>query len=135
MIKFNSETISNFVNDNIHFLNDIQVAHWQTKSYSQHEGLGEFYTKFNTLNDRFVETWQGAHNNRILFGADYKANVINYADLRDLISRVKAQKVRVTEFADYIEGINEKAILNDVESILEDMQEEFSQLLYHLSLQ
>ena len=87
------------------------------------------------MNDRFVETWQGAHNNRILFGADYKANVINYADLRDLTSRVKAQKVRVTEFADYIESINEKAILNDVESILEDMQEEFSQLLYHLSLQ
>jgi len=134
MIKFNSEIISNFVNDNIHFLNNMQVCHWQTKSYSEHEGLGAFYTKFNELNDRFVETWQGKNNNRILFGAEYKANVANYADLKDLILRVKVHRDNVSEFAAYIENINNKAQLNDVESILEDMLEELNQLLYHLSL-
>tara|TARA_B100000085_G_scaffold250664_1_gene247132 strand:- start:845 stop:1267 length:423 start_codon:yes stop_codon:yes gene_type:complete len=134
MIKFNSNTVSEFVNQNIHFLNNMQVAHWQTKSYSEHEGLSEFYTKFNNLNDRFVETWQGKHGNRIKFNAEYRANVINYADLNDLIARVKSDRDRINEFASYIEEINEKAFFNDIESILEDMQEEVSQLLYHLSL-
>ena len=53
------QNIINFIQANMNFLNDIQAYHWQTKSYSEHESLGEFYTKFNELNDRFVETWQG----------------------------------------------------------------------------
>ena len=66
------ETISKFVNANIHWLNFVQASHWQTKSYAEHEALGEHYTKFNELNDRFVETYQG-DDARIAeeAGADY----------------------------------------------------------------
>ena len=41
-----------FIQSNMNFLNDIQAYHWQTKSYAEHEALGEYYNKFNELNDR-----------------------------------------------------------------------------------
>ena len=58
-----------FIQHNMNFLNDIQSYHWQTRSYAEHEALGEFYTKYNELNDRFVETWQGKTHERISFSA------------------------------------------------------------------
>ena len=57
--------IETLVGKTIVFLNNIQLAHWQTRSYSEHEGLGEYYTKLNALNDRLVETYQGNSNTRI----------------------------------------------------------------------
>ena len=50
------KNITSFIQANMNFLNDIQAYHWQTKSYSEHESLGEFYTNFNTLSDRDWET-------------------------------------------------------------------------------
>ena len=35
--------IINFIQANMNFLNDIQAYHWQTKSYSEHESLGESF--------------------------------------------------------------------------------------------
>ena len=57
--------IETLVGKTIVHLNNIQLSHWQTKSYSEHEGLGEYYTKLNNLNDRLVETYQGNANTRI----------------------------------------------------------------------
>ena len=39
--------IETLVGKTIVFLNNIQLAHWQTTSYSQHEALGEYYTKLS----------------------------------------------------------------------------------------
>ena len=50
--------IETLVGKTIVFLNNIQLAHWQTTSYSQHEALGEYYEKLNKLNDKLVETYQ-----------------------------------------------------------------------------
>ena len=69
-----------FIQKNMNFLNDIQAYHWQTKSYAEHEALGEFYTKFNELNDRFVETYQGKTHQRISFSAELRPGIRNYAD-------------------------------------------------------
>ena len=57
--------IEELVGKTIVFLNNIQLAHWQTKGYAEHEALGEYYTKLNGLNDKLVETWQGNQNKRI----------------------------------------------------------------------
>ena len=69
-----------FIQKNMNFLNDIQAYHWQTKSYSEHEALGEYYTKFNDLNDRLVETYQGKTGQRINFSAELRPGIMNYAD-------------------------------------------------------
>jgi hypothetical protein len=117
-----------FIQKNINFLNDIQAYHWQTESYSEHEALGEYYTKFNDLNDRLVETYQGKTGQRINFSAELRPGIMNYADNEIVKSEVNKQADRINEAYKLIEG------QIDLESILEDMQEATSQLSYHLSL-
>ena len=112
----------------MNFLNDVQAYHWQTKSYAEHEALGEYYNKFNELNDRFVETYQGKTGERINFSAELRPGIMNYADKEIVKSEVNKQADRINEAYKLIEG------QIDLESILEDMQEETSQLSYHLSL-
>ena len=117
-----------FIQSNMNFLNDIQAYHWQTKSYAEHEALGEYYNKFNELNDRFVETYQGKTGERINFSAELRPGIMNYADKEIVKSEVNKQADRINEAYKLIEG------QIDLESILEDMQEATSQLSYHLSL-
>jgi len=120
--------IINFIQTNINFLNDIQSYHWQTESYSEHEALGEYYTKFNELNDRFVETWQGKHNKRIKFSAELRPGIKNYADVEIIKQEVVEQSNKIANMT------KDTAGQIDLESILEDMLEATSQLSYHLSL-
>lgn len=120
--------IHTFVNNNVLLLNNIQAYHWQTKSYSEHEALGTFYKSFNDLNDRFVETWQGKINERILFSAEYKPNIKNYSGKNVIVSEMN-------ELIDHINYTSQKLEGHiDMQSILEDMLETSNQLLYHLTL-
>ena len=43
--------VETLIGKTIVFLNNMQMAHWQTKSYAEHEALGEYYNKLNVLND------------------------------------------------------------------------------------
>ena len=123
-----NKTMIDFIQNNMNFLNDVQSYHWQTKSYAEHEALGEYYNKFNELNDRFVETYQGKTGERINFSAELRPGIMNYADKEIVKSEVNKQADRINEAYKLIEG------QIDLESILEDMQEATSQLSYHLSL-
>ena len=120
--------ISNFVNANIHWLNFVQASHWQTRSYAEHEALGEHYTKFNELNDRFVETYQG-DKARITFNSEFVPNVANYVDPEtdEFANRINKTKDRIVELSRELDSI-------DLLSILEDMLEAVNQLKYHLTL-
>ena len=123
-----NKTMIDFIQNNMNFLNDVQSYHWQTKSYAEHEALGEYYNKFNELNDRLVETYQGKTNERIKFSAELRPGIMNYADKEIVKSEVNKQADRINEAYKQVEG------QIDLESILEDMQEATSQLSYHLSL-
>ena len=123
-----NKTMIDFIQNNMNFLNDVQSYHWQTKSYAEHEALGEYYNKFNELNDRLVETYQGKINERIKFSAELRPGIMNYADKEIVKSEVNKQADRINEAYKQVEG------QIDLESILEDMQEATSQLSYHLSL-
>ena len=39
--------------------NEAHIAHWATKSFSEHMALGEFYDEVIDLIDKFVEVYQG----------------------------------------------------------------------------
>ena len=122
--------IEEFIQLNINFLNDIQSYHWQTKSYSEHESLGEYYVKFNKLLDEFVETHQGKTGRRIKFSDELRPGILNYADVQIVKAEVKKQADRINELS------NNKEVAGqiDLQSILEDMLLATNQLLYHLSL-
>ena len=123
-----NKTMIDFIQKNMNFLNDVQSYHWQTKSYSEHEALGEYYNKFSELNDRFVETYQGKTNERIKFSAELRPGIMNYADKEIVKSEVYKQADNINEAYKKVQG------QIDLESILEDMQEATSQLIFHLSL-
>ena len=121
------QNIINFIQANMNFLNDIKAYHWQTKSYSEHENLQEFYEKFDELNDRFVETWQGKTHKRVNFSAELRPGIMNYADNRQVCSEVCKTSDRINEIYKEVDG-------PDLHSILEDMIEATSQLCFHLTL-
>ena len=121
------QNIINFIQANMNFLNDIKAYHWQTKSYSEHENLQEFYEKFDELNDRFVETWQGKTHQRINFSAELRPGIMNYADTKQVCSEVCKTSDRINEIYKEVDG-------PDLHSILEDMIEQTSQLCFHLTL-
>ena len=121
------QNIINFIQANMNFLHDIKAYHWQTKSYSEHENLQEFYEKFDELNDRFVETWQGKTHQRINFSAELRPGIMNYADNKQVCSEVCKTSDRINEIYKEVDG-------PDLHSILEDMIEQTSQLCFHLTL-
>ena len=98
--------------------------------YNFDGSLGEFYTNFNTLNDRFVETWQGMTNERINFSAELRPGIMNYADNSQVRGEVQKQVTRITKIA---ENSKVKGQM-DLESILEDMLMVTNQLMFHLTL-
>ena len=120
--------LTNFIQTNINYLNNIQSYHWQTESYSEHEALGEYYTNFNKLNDEFVETLQGKSNERIKFSAELRPGILNYADVEIVKSEVQKTADRINEINKEVDG------QIDLQSVLEDMLLATNQLLYHLSL-
>ena len=122
--------ITDFIQLNMNFLNDIQSYHWQTESYSEHETTSEYYEKFNKLNDEFVETWQGKSGTRIKFSAELRPGIMNYADNSQVRGEVQKQVARITKISEHPKVVNQM----DLDSILEDMLLTTNQLLFHLTL-
>ena len=122
--------VTDFIQLNMNFLNDIQSYHWQTESYSEHETTGEYYEKFSKLNDEFVETWQGKSGTRIKFSAELRPGIMNYADNSQVKGEVQKQVARLNKIAQNPKVQGQM----DLESILEDMLLATNQLLFHLTL-
>jgi len=122
--------IETLVGKTIVHLNNIQLSHWQTKSYSEHEGLGEYYTKLNNLNDRLVETYQGNANTRIHIESG-QHTLQNYQSGEHTVSEYGQDLAKESY------DLSQKNELNQYEdllSILEDMAEAVSQVQFHLTL-
>lgn len=119
-----------FIQKNINFLNDIQAYHWQTQSYSEHNALSEYYKEYNSLLDKYVETYQGKIGKRITFSTELRPGISNYAGVNIVKLEVKKIVDHITSFSKNKEVIGQI----DLESIIEDMLLVTNQLLYHLSL-
>lgn len=119
-----------FIQKNINFLNDIQAYHWQTQSYSEHNALSEYYKEYNSLLDKYVETYQGKIGKRITFSTELRPGISNYAGVNIVKLEVKKIVDHITSFSKNKEVVGQI----DLESIIEDMLLVTNQLLYHLSL-
>ena len=125
--------IETLVGKTIVFLNNIQLAHWQTRSYSEHEGLGEYYTKLNALNDRLVETYQGNSNTRIHIESG-QHTLQNYQSVAHTLSEIVQYSQDLAKASYDLSQKNDMNQYEDQLSILEDMAEATSQIQYHLTL-
>lgn len=59
--------------------NQLQVFHWQTTSFAQHEAFGKIYESFGALIDEFVEVYQGKYD-RITLNGSLSVDVVNIGD-------------------------------------------------------
>ena len=125
--------IDEFVSYTINFLNNIQVFHWQTQSYSEHEALGEYYESLTLLNDKFVESWQGNQNTRLKF-SEGPYSLENYFSKEETKNKILDFKKQVTTMSGYVAELNESNEFDDIENILEEISETNSRTLYLLSL-
>ena len=125
--------IDEFVSYTISFLNNIQVFHWQTQSYSDHEALGEYYESLTLLNDKFVESWQGNQNTRLKF-SEGPYSLENYFSKEETKNKILDFKKQVTTMSGYVAELNESNEFDDIENILEEISETNSRTLYLLSL-
>ena len=125
--------IDEFVSYTISFLNNIQVFHWQTQSYSEHEALGEYYESLTLLNDKFVESWQGNQNTRLKF-SEGPYSLENYFSKEETKNKILDFKKQVTTMSGYVAELNESNKFDDIENILEEISETNSRTLYLLSL-
>tara|TARA_B100001989_G_scaffold7697_1_gene5167 strand:+ start:1923 stop:2330 length:408 start_codon:yes stop_codon:yes gene_type:complete len=132
-VKTLNTKIDQFVSDTINFLNNIQVYHWQTQSYSEHEALGEFYESLTKLNDKFVESWQGNQNTRLRF-SEGPYSLENYFSKEETKNRITEYKNQVSEISKFVSQLNETNEFDDIENILEEISEVNSRTLYLLSL-
>ena len=125
--------IDEFVSYTMSFLNNIQVFHWQTQSYSEHEALGEYYESLTLLNDKFVESWQGNQNTRLKF-SEGPYSLENYFSKEETKNKILDFKKQVTTMSGYVAELNESNEFDDIENILEEISETNSRALYLLSL-
>ncbi len=132
-VKILNAKIDEFVSYTMSFLNNIQVYHWQTQSYSEHEALGEYYESLTLLNDKLVESWQGNQNTRLRF-SEGPYSLENYFSKEEKKNRIIEFKNQVTTMSGYVAELNESNNFDDIENILEEISETNSRTLYLLSL-
>ena len=125
--------IETLVSKTIVLLNNIQLAHWQTHSYAEHEALGEFHKKLSDLNDKLVEAWQGNQNKRVHIESG-QHTLQNYKSKEHTTSEIVQYQQDVSQATYNITQQNDLNQFEDIISVLEDMAETTSQTLYHLSL-
>lgn len=125
--------IETLIGKTIVLLNNVQMAHWQTTSYSQHEALGEFYNKMNELNDKLVETWQGNQNKRIHIESGQNT-IQNFTDIEHTNSEIVQYGQDIAQTSYDISQKNDMRQFEDIKAVLEEMAQQVSQTLYLLSL-
>ena len=79
------DKIGDFILTLLHAVSNTHILHWQTKSYSEHVALGEFYTALADLIDDLVEAMQGTYSTILEFPATYHApSATGLEELQDL---------------------------------------------------
>lgn len=125
--------IETLIGKTIVLLNNVQMAHWQTTSYAQHEALGDFYNKMNELNDKLVETWQGNQNKRIHIESGQNT-IQNFTDIEHTNSEIVQYGQDIAQTSYDISQKNDMRQFEDIKAVLEEMAQQVSQTLYLLSL-
>ena len=82
------------------------IAHWKTKSYSEHKALGHFYEDVIDDLDKLIEAYQG------VFGIVEKIE----GEKKDVASEIKDQILWINENRDKIAG-NIPALENIVDEL------------------
>ena len=65
------DAVADFILSILHTITNTHILHWQSKSYSEHVALGEFYDSLSDLVDTLVEAMQGKYQTILQFPTSY----------------------------------------------------------------
>jgi hypothetical protein len=107
------KTNQTFSNALLHSQTQIHVYHLQTKSYSKHKALENFYKKIDNLADTYIETFQGKYKILDSYrGIDIDNNPDN-----------------CIEYLKGLERINNKTKLGHLDSDLNNIKDTINELI------
>ena len=122
------ENPSNHLSRFIAVQTQVQVFHWQTRSYAVHKTLGDFYEAFSDLVDKFIETYASNPRQPLKF-AQFPA-IENYTSKERVVGYL-------TDFLRFLEGDFTTGVVGanlDLQNIVQDIVGEINRSLYLLSM-
>jgi len=109
----NNKDVADFVLMLLHSITNTHILHWQTRSFSNHMALGEFYDNLQDLVDSYVEAYQGKYGIINNFMVDYDAPLEPIAELTMLKNQVKARRAKLPQDSELQNLVDEIASLID----------------------
>lgn len=90
-------TIAEFARIIFEVSNQVKYWHWQTFSHPEHEVLGELYSDWNDVSDRFIETYAGRERRPAGSGTvqymDYVSKEYAVQYLRTVVSTLESPDI------------------------------------------
>ena len=111
-----NKVVADFVLMILHAATNTHILHWQTKSFSNHMALGEFYEALPGLIDEFVEAYQGKYGIINNYMVDYSPPMEPIAELNMLKDQTKAMRAKMPQDSELQNLIDE--IASQIDSTL-----------------
>jgi hypothetical protein len=111
-----NKEVADFVLMLLHAITNTHILHWQTRSFSMHSSLGNFYDTLQDLVDAYVEAYQGKYGIINNFMVDYDAPLEPIAELTMLKNQVKARRAKLPQDSELQNLVDE--IASEIDSTL-----------------
>ena len=107
-----------------HFQIQIQLIHWQTKSYAEHQALGSLYDFVGDMKDDIVEKIMGYANRRV---KPFKVEALSEIDCVTMVNNLITFAYNLIEWA----KVNHYC---DIENLAQSLSGEAAKTKYLLTL-
>lgn len=123
------KSMSAIIENVLYVQNQMQIFHFQTTSYAEHNAFGSFYDSFGDKADTLIEAIQGKYG-RIFFKNEAEIEVYDYSD-----SQVKSCiQMAETFFTAEIWTILNKSKDEEIANLVQDILDAIQKLKYLLTL-
>ena len=110
--------------------NQMQILHWQTTSYAEHNAFGGFYEAASETIDKLIEAIQGKYGRITLGGID----AIAVSDYNNLKLNVFIMDMEVFFGEEIFTCGIDRMKDSEIENILQELRGEIDKLKYLLTL-
>jgi DNA-binding ferritin-like protein len=110
-----AQSMNSFINETLWMVNQYHIWHLQTKDYSEHMAIGEFYDKLEDLLDSLAENFIGAKGE---FKVDAIKPYSNYSK-STVVTALQNYGELVSDVASKVQDKNSsKVIMDEIESLV-----------------
>jgi hypothetical protein len=127
---FTDTTHSNFLSKMLSILSQIRILHWQTKIFSEHTALGNYYDSLSYFLDGFVESFQGEFGT--LEVSEVDTVIMNYEDVIKTFGSIQRYAENVSSLINsYYEKIPQS---DNLKNQIDEITKHTNKLIYLLGL-